>query len=144
MNSEVSRVEEDAQVAREAAEKAKGEAAWSREQALSAEEAAAKAWEEAARYKGAAAELDKEKRLVDSDLAAARSAYGGVKEALLTSEIARGAVEEDEKKAHEDLDAEQTRSRGLFDDVDRLKKMLQEKEDAILQLKGLCLVLVIE
>ena len=56
-----------------------------------------------------------------------------MKEALLTSEIARGAVEEAKKKAREDLEAEQTRSRGLSDDIDRLKKMLREKEEAILQ-----------
>ena len=87
MNGEVSCAEEDAQVAREATKKAKEEATRSREQAVSTEEAAAKAREEAARYKGTAAELDKEKRLVESDLAAAWSAYGGVKEALLTSEI---------------------------------------------------------
>jgi len=108
------------------------EAAQSKEQAISTEEAAAKAREEAARYKGATAELDKEKRLVESDLAAARSAYGGVKEALPVSEIARGITEEARKKAREDLEAEQARSHSLFDDVDRLKKMLREKEEAIL------------
>ena len=43
-------------------------------------------------------------------------------------------MEEVEKKAREDLEAEQARSRGLSDDIDRLKKALQEKEDAILQL----------
>ena len=85
------------------------------------------------RYKGVAAELDKEKRLIELDLAAARSAYGRIKEALLKSEIARGAAEEAEKKAHEDLEAKQTRSCGFSDDVDRLKKMLREKEEAILQ-----------
>jgi len=71
MNGKVSRVEEDAHVAREAAEKAKEEAARSREQAVSAEEAAAKAREESAWYKGEVIELDKGKRLVESDLAAA-------------------------------------------------------------------------
>jgi len=81
-----------------------------------------------------AAELDKEKRLVESDLAAAWSAYGGVKEALLTSEITRGAAEEAEKKAHEDLETEQARSCRLSDDVDYLKKTPREKEEAILQL----------
>jgi hypothetical protein len=38
-------------------------------------------------YKDVAIELDKKKRLVESDLAATRIAYGGVKEALLKSEI---------------------------------------------------------
>ena len=97
------------------------------------EEAAAKAREEAAWYKGEAIDLDKGKRLVESDLAAVRSNYVGLKEALLKSELARGATEEANKKAREDLEAEQARSRGLSDDIDRLKKALQEKEDAILQ-----------
>jgi len=128
----VSRAEEDSHVAQEATEKAKEEAVQLREQSVSVEEAAAKAWEVVALYKGATAELDKEKRLVESDLAVARSAYGRVKEALLTSKIARGTTKEAEKKAREDLEAERDRSRGLSDDVDRLKKILREKEEAIL------------
>jgi hypothetical protein len=99
-------VEEDTHVAREALEKAKEESTQSREQAVSAEEAAAKAREEAARYEDEAVELDKGKRLVESELAAAQSSYAGVKEALLKSEIARGAMEEAERKTHEDLEAE--------------------------------------
>ena len=71
-----------------------------------AEEAATKAQEEATRYKGTAAELDREKRLVDSDLVTDRSAYRGIKEELLKSEIARGAAEEAKKKAREDLETE--------------------------------------
>jgi len=51
----------------------------------------------------------------------------------LKSEIARGTAEEAEKKAREDLEIEQIRSRGLSDNVDRLKRMLQEKEEAILE-----------
>jgi len=43
MNGKVSQAEEDAQVAREASEKAKEEAAWSREKVVSVKEAAAKA-----------------------------------------------------------------------------------------------------
>jgi len=35
--------------------------------------------------------------------------------------------------AHEDLESERARSRSLSDDVDHLKKALQEKEDAVLQ-----------
>jgi len=97
-----------------------------------AEEAAAKAREEAARYKGATVELDKEKRLVESDLEAARSSFAGVKEALLMSKVARGAVEEAEKKAREDLEVERAHSRGLSDDIDHLKKALRDKEDVIL------------
>jgi len=49
------------------------------------------------------------------------------------SEIARSTAEGAEKKAREDLEAERIRSRSLFDDVDRLKKMLLEKEGAVLQ-----------
>jgi len=69
-------------------EKAKEKAAQSREQAASIEEAAAKAQEEAARYKGEAIDLDKGKRLLESDLAAAWSNSAGLKEELLKSEIA--------------------------------------------------------
>jgi len=90
LNGKIYRVEEEAHVAKEATEKAHEEALRFREQAASAEEAAAKAREEVARYKGEAIELDKRKRLVESDLADARSNYARMKEALLTSEIARG------------------------------------------------------
>jgi len=79
MNGKVSRAEEDAHVAREAVEKAKEEVAQSRDQAISTEEAAAKAREEAARYKDEAVELDRGKRLIESDLATARSSYAGLK-----------------------------------------------------------------
>ena len=51
----------------------------------------------------------------------------------MKSKIARGAAEEAGKKAREDLEAERIRSRSLSDDVDRLKKMLLEKEGTILQ-----------
>ena len=132
LNGKIYRVEEEAHVAKEAAEKAHEEALRFREQAASAEEAAAKAREEVARYKGEAIELDKRKRLVESDLADARSNYARMKEALLTSEIARGATEEAERKAREDLEVELACSRNLSDDVNHLKKALREKEDAIL------------
>jgi len=49
------------------------------------------------------------------------------------SEIARSAAEEAEKKTREDLEAERTRSRGLSDEVDRLKRVLLEKEGAMAQ-----------
>jgi hypothetical protein len=42
-------------------------------------------------------------------------------------------LEEAAKKARKDLETERICSRGLFDDVDRLKKMLWEKEEAILK-----------
>jgi len=121
MGSKVSRAEEDAQVARKALERAK-------EEDVLAEEVATKA----ARYKGVATELDKEKRLVESDLVAVQNAYHRIKEEHLKSEIARGATEEAGKKAHDDLEVERTRSRGLSDDVDRVKRMLREKEEALL------------
>jgi len=98
MGSKVSRAEEDVHVAQEATEKTKEEASQSKEQPVSAEEVAMKAWEEVARYKDEAVELDKGKRLVESDLAAAKSAYGRLKEALLKSKITRGTVEEAEKE----------------------------------------------
>ena len=80
-----------------------------------------------------AAELDKEKSLAKSDLASARQAYRELKEECVKSEIARSAVEEAGKKAREDLKMERVRSRGLSDDVDRLKRLLLEKEGAVLQ-----------
>jgi len=128
MDGMVSRAEEEAHVAREAAENAKEEATQSKEQAISAEEATAKAWEEAARYKDEVVELDRGKRIVESDLAATQSAYAGLKEAHLKSKIARGTVEEAEKKAREDLEVEQSYTHSLSIDVDRLKKALREKE----------------
>jgi len=51
----------------------------------------------------------------------------------VNGEITRSAVEEAKKKALEDLEAERTRSRGLSDDVDRLKGELLEKNGAIAQ-----------
>ena len=116
----------------EALERMKEEVGRPKGQATSAEEAASKAREEAARYKGAAAELDKEKNLAKPDLASAREAYCEMKECV-KREIARSIAEEAEKKAREDLEAERIRSRGLSDDVDHLKRMLLEKEGAVLQ-----------
>ena len=88
MNGKVYQAEEDARVEKEAVEKAQEEAAQSREETATAKEAATKAQEEASRYKGEAVELDKGKRLVESDLAVARGNYSGLKEELLKSEIA--------------------------------------------------------
>ena len=130
-NEKVYQAEEDAHVAKEAAEKAQKEATQSREQAASAEEVVAKAQEEAAQYKGEAIELDKGKRKVELDLATSRGNYAGLKEEQLKSEITRGAVEEAEKKAQEGLEVEQARSHSLSDDINPLKKALWEKEDAI-------------
>ena len=48
-------------------------------------------------------------------------------------EIARSATEEAKKKALEDLEAERVRSRSLSDDVDRLKRVLLEKDGAVVQ-----------
>ena len=83
---------------------------------MTVEEVASKAWDEALTYKKAAADLDKEKGLQQTELASARS-----------------AAEEAKKKALEDLEAEWTRSRGLSDDVDSLKGVLLEKNGAIAQ-----------
>jgi len=114
--------------ARQASEKMKEEVEQLRERTASAEETASKAWEEAAHYKGVATKLDMEKCLIKSDLASAREAYREIKE-----ECVKSAAEEVGKKTHEDLEAERIRSRGLSDNIDRLKKMLLEKEGAILQ-----------
>ena len=51
----------------------------------------------------------------------------------MKSEIARSAADEAGKKAHEDLEAKRARSRGLSNDVDRLKRALLEKGGAISQ-----------
>jgi chromosome segregation ATPase len=56
-----------------------------------------------------------------------------VKEECVKSEIARSATEEAGKKAQEDLEAERACSRGLSDEVNRLKRALLEKEGAISQ-----------
>ena len=105
-----------------------------RERTASAEEATSKAREEAAHYKDAASELDKEKSLVESNLASARHAYRGMKEECVKSKIAQNAMEEAGKKAREDLEVERIQySHSLSDDVDCLKRMLLEKEGAILQ-----------
>jgi hypothetical protein len=45
----------------------------------------------------------------------------------------RSAAEEAKKKAQEDLEAERTRSHGLSNEVDRLKRALLEKEGAMAQ-----------
>jgi len=119
--------------AQEASRKATEEAMLLRERTMSVEEAMSKAREEAVFYKDAATDLDKEKGLLKADLASAREAYREVKEECVKSEIARSTAKESGKKAQEDLEAERTRSRGLFDEVDRLKRALLEKEGAIAQ-----------
>ena len=81
----------------------------------------------------AATDLDKEKVLIKADLASAREAFQEMKVECVKSEIARIAAEEAEKKAQEDLKAERTRSRGLSNEVDRLKRALLEKEGAMAQ-----------
>ena len=119
--------------AREASRKAAEEATLLREQNVSVEEAASKAQEEAQFYKGAAADLDKEKALLKADLASAREVYQEMKVECVKGEIARSTAEEAKKKALEDLEAERARSRSVSNDVDRLKRALLEKDGAIAQ-----------
>jgi len=119
--------------AREASRVAAEEAMQRREWAMVVEEAASKAQEEAIFYKDAATDLDKEKGLLKADLASAREAYREMKGECVKSEIARSAAEEAKKKAQEDLETERTRSCGLSNEVDRLKRALLEKEGAIAQ-----------
>ena len=76
--------------------------------------------------------LTKHIRKLDTDLAIARESYTGVKALIMDHAIAQGVAKENEKKAREELEKEKTRSRSLADDVDRLKKVLQDKEEAIL------------
>ena len=82
-------------------------------------------------YEDAATNLDKEKVLIKADLASAREAFQEMKVECVKGEIARSAVEEANKKALEDLEAEWARSHGLSDDVGCLKRALLEKEGAI-------------
>jgi chromosome segregation ATPase len=109
------------------------EATLLRERTMTVEETVSRAREEAVFYKDAAADLDKEKGLLKAVLISAREAYREVKEECVKSEVARSAAEEAEKKAQEDLEAERTRSHGLPNEVDRLKRALLEKEGAVAQ-----------
>jgi len=61
--------------AREASRKAVEEATLLREQTMMVEEAASKAWDEALSYKNVAADLDKEKGLLKTDLASVRESF---------------------------------------------------------------------
>jgi len=119
--------------AREVSRKALEEAALLREWIMAVEEAASKAREEVMFYKDAAADLDKEKGLLRADLASARETFQKMKAECVRGRIARSAAEEAKKKAFEDLEAEQVRSRSLSADVDRLKRALLEKDGAIAQ-----------
>ena len=119
--------------AREASRKAVEEAVLLRERALTVEEAASKAREEALSDKNIVADLDKEKSLLQTELASARETFQRMKVECMNGEIARSAAEEAKKKALEDLEAERARSRSLSDDVDRLKRALLEKDGAIAQ-----------
>jgi len=119
--------------AREVSRKAVEEAALLREGTMTVEEAAFKAREEAVFYKDAAADLDKEKGLLRADLASTQESFQKMKTECAKGEIARSAAEEAKKKAQENLEAERTRSRGLSNEVDRLKRVLLEKEGAVVQ-----------
>jgi len=119
--------------AREASKKAEEEAMLLRERALTIEEAASKAREEALSYKNVAADLDKEKGLLKTDLDSLRESFQRMKVEHVSGEIARSAAEEAKKKALEDLEAERARSCSLSDDINRLKGELLEKNGAIAQ-----------
>jgi len=119
--------------AREASRKAVDEAALLRERATTVEEAASKARDEALSDKNAAADLDKEKGLLQTELVSTRESFQRMKVECVNGEIARSAAEEAKKKALEDLEAERARSRSLSDDIDLLKRTLLEKEGAIAQ-----------
>jgi len=109
------------------------EATLLRERAMMVEEAASKAREEALSYKNAVADLDKEKGLLKTNLASIRESFQRMKVECVNGEITKSAAEEAKKKVLEDLEAERARSRSLSDDVDRLKRVLLEKDGAIAQ-----------
>ena len=119
--------------ARGASRKAVVEAALLRDRAMMVEEASSKAREEALTYKSAAADLDKEKGLLQTKLASARETFQRMKVECVNGEIARSAAEEAKKKALKDLEEERARSHSLSNDVDRLKRALLEKDGAIAQ-----------
>ena len=121
--------------AREVSRKAVEEAALLRERAMTVEEAASKARDEASTHKNAAADLDKDKGLLQTELASARESFQMMKLECVNGEIARIAAEEAKKKALEDLEEERARSRSLSDDVDHLKRALLEKDGAIEDLR---------
>jgi len=119
--------------ARVTSRKAVEEATRLRERATTVEEVASKARDEALTYKSAAADLDKEKGLLQTELASARETFQRMKVECVNGEIARSAIEEAKKRALEDLEEERARSRSLSDDVDRLNRALLEKDGAIAQ-----------
>jgi len=119
--------------ARETSRKAVEEAALLMERAMTVEEAASKAREEALTYKSTPADLDKEKGLLQTELASARATFQRMKVECVNGEIAKSAVEEAKKKALEDLEEERARSRSFSEDVDRLKRALLEKDGAVAQ-----------
>jgi len=100
---------------------------------MTVEEPASKARDEALTYKNLAADLDKEKGLLKTELASARETFQRMKVECVNGKIARSTAEEAKKKALEDLDTERTRSRRLSDDIDRLKGELLEKNGAMAQ-----------
>ncbi|XP_021309201.1 uncharacterized protein LOC110432734 [Sorghum bicolor] len=110
--------------AQEASRKAVKEATLLRERAMMVEGVTSKAREEALSYKNAVANLDKEKGLLQTELASARETFQRMKVGCVNGEIARSAAEEAKKKALQDLEAEQARSRSLSNDIDRLKRAL--------------------
>jgi len=97
--------------AQEASRKAVKEATLLRERAMMVEGVTSKAREEALPYKNAVANLDKEKGLLQIELASARETFQRMKVGCVNGEIARSAAEEAKKKALEDLEAERARSR---------------------------------
>ena len=82
-------------------------------------------------YREAAANLSKEKGLLETDLASARETFQKMKVECVNGEVARSAAEEAKKMALGDLEAERIRSGNLSNDVDRLKRALLEKDGAI-------------
>jgi len=104
-----------------------------RERAMTVEEAASKARDEALTFKNVAADLDKEKGLLQTELASARETFQRMKVECVNGEIARSAAEEAKKRALKDLEEERARSCSLSDDVDRLKRALLDKDGAIVQ-----------
>jgi hypothetical protein len=69
---------------------------------------------------------------LEADLAAAKDNYAGVKTELLGHMIVQDAAEKNKRKARDELEKEKTHSHSLSNNVEHLKRVLQDKEDAIL------------
>jgi len=125
MNGKIYRTEEDACVAKEAAEQA-------RDEATQAKQEATKVKEDKKAAEDNMVLLIEHIRKLKIELAASKEINAGIKAELLDQAVVQGITEENEREAHKELKKEQALSRSLSDDIECLKRALREKEDTIL------------